>query len=105
LSFYPSLGRGGSRGIICSSYSADSPNSPCRRSKNESPGLRSCGHHDGYPCARERPSLAIIRAWDVHEWGSTGEWWEGGDGVVWSDFHRVRHGCESVLESGEVDLL
>jgi len=49
--------------------------------------------------------LAITRARDVHEWGSTGEWWEGGDGVVWSDFHRVRHGCESVLESGEADLL
>ena len=68
---------------------------------------RDSGHRDGYPCARERPSLAITRARDVHEWGSTGEWWEGGDGVVWSDFHRVRHGCESVLvlERGEADLL
>ena len=35
------------------------PTPPRRRSKIESPGLRSCGHRDGYPCARERPSLAI----------------------------------------------
>ena len=28
------------------------PTPPRRRSKNESPGLRSCGHRDGYPCAR-----------------------------------------------------
>ena len=68
-------------------------------------GVAAIGHHDGYPCARERPSLAITRARDVHEWGSTGEWWEGGDGVVCSDFHRVRHGCDSDLESGETDLL
>jgi hypothetical protein len=26
-------------------------------------------------------------------------------GVVCSDFHRVRHGCDSDLESGETDLL
>ena len=31
-------------------------------------------------------TATITRARDVHEWGSTGEWWEGGDGVVWSDF-------------------
>jgi hypothetical protein len=43
--------------------------------------------------------LAITRVRDVHEWGSTGEWWEGGDGVVWSAFCRVRHGCDSDLES------
>ena len=35
---------------------------------------------------------------DVHEWGSTGEEWDGGDGVVWSNFRHVRHGCESGLE-------
>ena len=81
------------------------PTPPRRRSKNESPGLRSCGHCDGYPCARERPNLAITRARDVHEWGNTRKGWEGGDGVVWSDFRRVRHGCESDLESGETDLL
>ncbi len=47
------------------------PTPPRCRSKNESPGLRSCGRRDGYPCARERPSLAITRTRDVHEWGST----------------------------------
>jgi hypothetical protein len=59
------------------------PTPPRRCSKNESSGLRSCGHRDGYPCACERPSLSITRARDVHEWGSTGEWWEDGDDVVW----------------------
>jgi hypothetical protein len=49
--------------------------------------------------------LAITRARGMYEWGNTREGWEGGDGVVWSDFRRVRHGCESDLESGETDLL
>ena len=26
----------------------------------------------------------------MYEWGNTREGWEGGDGVVWSDFRRVR---------------
>jgi len=60
---------------------------------------------NSYPCARERPNLAITRARGMYEWGNTREGWEGRDGVVWSDFRRVRHGCEGVLESGEADLL
>jgi hypothetical protein len=68
---------------------------PCRTS----PGLRSCYHRNGYPCTRERPILAITLAKDVHKWGSTGEGWEGGYGVVWTDFCDVGHGCESDFES------
>jgi len=70
------------------------PTPPRCHSKNESPGLRSCGHHDGYPCARERPNLAITRPRGMYEWGNIREGWEGGDGVVWSNFRRVRYGCE-----------
>jgi hypothetical protein len=69
------------------------------------PGLQSCYHRDGYPCACEWPVFAITRARDVHEWGSTGEGWEGGDSVVWSNFRHVCHGCESVLESKRMHLL
>ena len=102
--FLPLLRSGGGLGASSAPpIQRTCPTPPRRRSKNESPGLRSCGHCDGYPCAREQPSLAITRA--VHEWGSTGEWWVGGDGVVWSDFRRVGHGCDSDLESGETDLL
>jgi hypothetical protein len=43
--------------------------------------------------------LAITRAQDVHEWGSTKEGWEEEDGVIWSNFHHICHGFESVLES------
>ncbi len=69
------------------------------------PGLHSCYRRDGYPCARERPIFAITRARDVHKWGSSGEGWEGGDGVVWSDFFQVCCGCESGLESERTILL
>ena len=37
--------------------------------------------------------------------GNTREGGEAGDGDVSGDFFRLRHCCESVLESGEVDLL
>jgi hypothetical protein len=62
-------------------------------------GLRSCSRLDGYPCACEWPILAITLARDVHEWGSTREGWEGGDGVVWTDFRVIGHGFESDFES------
>ena len=61
--------------------------------------------HNSCPCTPKWPNLAITRARGMHEWGNTREGWEGGDGVVWSNFRRVRHGCESDLESGETDLL
>jgi hypothetical protein len=69
------------------------------------PGLQSCYHHDGYHCACKRTIFAITRTRDVHEWGSTGEGWEGGDGVVWINFCHVCHGCESGLESERTLLL
>jgi hypothetical protein len=63
------------------------------------------GQRVGSPCTCERPNLAITRARVMCEWGNTREGWEGGYGVVWSDFFRIRHGCESDLESGDADLL
>jgi len=39
----------------------------------------------------------------AHEWGSTGEWWQGGDDVVLSNFHYVHHGCDSDLESASTE--
>ena len=70
------------------------PTRPRRRSKNESPGLRSQRLRNSCPCSPKRLNLAITRARGMYEWGNTREGWEGGDGVVWSDFRRVRHGCE-----------
>jgi hypothetical protein len=51
------------------------------------------------------PRKAVDVCWEVVEWGSTGEGWEVGDGVVWSNFCQVRHGCESDLESERTLLL
>ena len=68
-------------------------------------GLRSCGRCDSCSCAPKREKLAISLARGVYEWGNTREGGEAGDGDVCGDFFRLRHCSESVLESGEVDLL
>jgi hypothetical protein len=57
-------------------------------------GVSTCSLRNSCPCTPKRPNLAITRARGMYEWGNTREGWEGGDGVVWSDFRRVRHGCE-----------
>jgi hypothetical protein len=57
-------------------------------------GVSACGLRNSCPCIPKRPNLDITRARGMYEWGNTREGWEGGDGVVWSDFRRVRHGCE-----------
>ena len=48
------------------------------------------------PCAPKWLNLAITCDRVMYEWGNTQEWWEGGDVVVWSVFHRVRHGRRAI---------
>ena len=67
--------------------------------------MRSRGGRGICPCARERPILVITGTRDKQKLGSTGDEWEGGDGVVWSNFHCGGHCCESSLESERPLLL
>jgi hypothetical protein len=40
-------------------------------------------------CIFRIPAFTITLVRGMYEWGDTGEGWERGDVVVWSDFRRV----------------
>jgi hypothetical protein len=73
------------------------PTPPCHHSKNALPGLPSCGHRGGYPCACKRPVQAISFARCMYIWGDALGGWEGMHALVWRDFYCVGHGSGVVL--------
>jgi hypothetical protein len=63
-----------------------------RRMRWEGCGVSTCA--TAVPVLPSGQILPITHARGIYEWGNTREGWEGGDGVVWSNSRRARHGCE-----------